>query len=197
MTIADLESTMVGCDEEDDIGLHTTARFKLAGDELTLFTPTQTYKLGRNTASVLTRSGWSLFAITNRQTGEFTNVDRFRLDYNQLLLETEADKQFKFIDLDYTELTGSVKVKKPHALEMRWSPTSQRLLQNKVPKSAPLPDANQDYANTRESFPTSWAHLLELDRISSFCVVESTAKNSPRIVLELRSDRHIYTFAPR
>ncbi len=197
MTIDDLESTLVGCDDEDDIGLHETTRFELSGDRMKLFTPTQTYELGRDTTSVLTRSAWSLFAITNRQTGESTNVDRFRLDYGQLLLETEEDKHFKFVDLDYTELTGSVDIEKPHAIRMRWSPTSQHLLKTKIPTEAPLPDANQNYAKTKESFPTSWAHRLELDRVTSFCVVESTAKHSPRVVLELRSDRAIYTFAPR
>jgi hypothetical protein len=187
-----IESTEVAC-EGPLPRLSRVTGVAFEGPAMVLSTPGEQYVFRRNPYSVLTRRQWSLFSITDLETGETKGVEQFRLEYQQLLMETKADARFTFTDFDYSKWSGSMTVGPAvHALELAWDDRTTAALETRrrLAKHREIQRASTPY-------PLGVAAELDLTQVGAFCLVERPSTFGPSLMLELRGNRYVYTWSPR
>jgi heat shock protein HslJ len=197
-----INTTLIGCSFEiEDVHYEQAIHYQLEGRTLYLHTTSQVYVLEKFPYSRLSLNAWSLYSITDRQTGEEFNVDRFRTGYHHLLFRVEKDSIFRFTDLDGEEFTGSLQVEDEAIRGMAYDQASQDRLHSKPEQQDYLADSTQRYQKTKEKYPTTYAHQINWEAVSAFKVLEGTvtieAEERKTMILELSSDTQIYRFIPR
>ncbi len=197
-----INTTLMGCSFEiEDVHYEQVTHYQLEGRTLYLHTPSQVYVLEKFPYSKMSLNAWSLYSITDRQTGEEFIVDRFRTDYYHLLFRVEEDARFHFTDLDREEFTGSLHVEGETIRDMAYDHASQDRLRRKPEQQDYLTDRTQGYQKTTEKYPTTYAHQLNWEAVRSFQVVVGTVKEETEerttMMLELSSDTQLYRFIPR
>jgi len=197
-----INSTLIGCSFEiEDVHYEQATHYQLEGNTLYLHTPLQVYVLEKFPYSRMSLSAWSLYSITDRQAGEEFNAERFRTEYHHLLFRVEKDNLFHFTDLDREEFSGSLQLEGEVIRDMAYDQASQDRLRSKPEQQDYLADNTQRYQKTKEKYPTTYAHQLNWEAVSSFAVLEGTVKiggeERTTMILELYSDTQIYRFIPR
>jgi heat shock protein HslJ len=197
-----INTTLIGCSFEiEDVHYEQATHYQLEGSTLYLHTPSQVYVLEKFPYSRMSLNAWSLYSITDQQTGEEFNVERFRTEYRHLLFRVEKDNLFHFTDLDWEEFTGSLQIEGEAIRGMAYDQASQDRLRSKPEQKDYLTDNTQRYQKTKEKYPTTYAHQLNWEAVISFKVLEGTVKiggeERTTVILELYSDTQIYRFIPR
>jgi hypothetical protein len=84
---------------------------------------------------------------------------------------------------------------------MAYDQASQDRLRSKPEQQDYLADNTQRYQRTKEKYPTTYAHQLNWEAMSSFKVLEGRVKleaeEKTTMILELYSDTQTYRFIPR
>jgi heat shock protein HslJ len=197
-----INTTLMACSFEiEDVHYELVTHYQLEGHTLYLHTPWEVYVLEKFPYSRMSLNAWSLYSITHRQTGEEFNVERFRTEYHHLLFRVEKDNLFYFTDLDREEFSGSLKLEGEVIRGMAYDQASQDRLRSKPEQQDYLADNTQHYQKTRETYPSTYAHQLNWEAVSSFAVLKGTVKiggeERTTVILELYSDTQIYRFIPR
>lgn len=187
-----VQSTDVACDGAvpNLLDVDTVA---FDGSQLILSAPGEHYVFRRKPYSVLTRRAWSLFSITDVETGETQKVDQLRRDQAQLLMVTEADARFTFTDVDYSKWSGTMTVGlATHAVELAWDNRTRTAfeIRRRVAK-------RREIEGTADRKPPQIAARLDWTQVGAFCLVEHESIYGPSLMLELRGDRYVYTWSPR
>lgn len=167
--------------------------FALEGQKLVLTASGERYVFRRNPYSVLTRRPWSLFSITELETGETRKVDQFRMTYGQLLMVADADERFTFTDFDHAQWSGSMTVgPAQHAVVLAWDQPSSRALE--VRRRWARRPTSQPRNNP---YPLGLAAELDLGQVAAFCLVENVSWYESPLMLEMRGEKYVYTWSPR
>lgn len=195
-------SSLRGCNfQPEDVHYDHVTHFSIKGNTLTLDTASQFYVLERYPYSPLSEHAWSLYEIVERATGKRHNVDRFRGQYQHLLLSFDNDQRFQFTDLNLDEFTGVLTVRGSAIEAMRYDAPSLARVTARPVKFARLKDSSRDYEETNEPYPTTLAQLIDWTKITSFRVFDGTIETSGQRqeseLLELHSDSQIYVFTSR
>ncbi|WP_437940952.1 hypothetical protein [Sorangium sp. So ce341] len=198
----EVTSSLLGCNfTVEDVHYGRATYYRLEKRTLYLHTPSQIYVLERFPYSRLSAHGWSLHSIKDRQSGAVLTLDRFRTEGHALRLRIEKDSAFHFTDLDRDTFTGSLKVEGGAIRGMAYDHASKERLRNKPVRWGHLKDTTRDYRQTKKKYPTTVAHQIDWEAVTSFKVYEGTVKRGSEAweteILELVSDRQIYRFIPR
>lgn len=192
MVVREAAFTEVKCDGAIPNLAQATA-FQVDGRNLVLSAGDERYVFRRNPYSVLTRRPWSLFSITELETGETRKVDQLRLSYAQLLMEADADRRFTFTDFDYAQWSGSMTVgPAAHAVVLDWDQTSHRALETRR-RWARRPTPQR----VNNPYPLGVAAELDLAQVAAFCLVETGSWLESPVMLEMRGEKYVYTWSPR
>lgn len=192
VAIREEEATEAAC-AGASVELTHVREWRVVGSDLELVSPRERHLFRRSPYSVLTRRPWSLFSITELATGETHKVDPYRQSYEQLVLHTEADRQFTFTDFDLAQWSGSIRVgPATHAVELAWDMRSANALDTKRRMAN---DATAGRASGR--YPIGVAAELDWAQVDAFCLVEHDSIFGPSVMLELRGDKYVYTLSPR
>lgn len=183
-------STLIGCLKEiEDVHYEDVTIYALAGDRLTLETPTQIYRLERYPFSEMSLNPWSLHSIIHRNTGESRNLDRFRTGYRHLFLEIKDDQKFSFHDLDQQIYAGVIQIGQKGQVRMHYTDESQEILGKRKKTYDYLSDSTNKYKKTKKKYATYYADELDWNSVNFFKIENRE--------LFFYSKDEIYKFEPR
>ena len=172
--IKGMGSTMIGSTMKiEDVHYGKVTSYKIDGDKLELYTPTQTYLMERYPYSKMSEYGWSLASITENKTKKSLNVDRFRGSYRSLYFRADKDKTFTFYDLDREEFSGTMKVEGDKILGMELDENSRKRAKDKPVTHSRLSDRSKGYKKTTNEYPTAYVKEMDFGSINRYEIVNN------------------------